>query len=77
MATFASQNSNRHSDEICGVALSWPADHIGWRLQTQINSISVGLSTNWLGVPNSTATNQVTYTIDPTAGGVFYRLIYP
>ncbi|HEU0039069.1 MAG TPA: autotransporter-associated beta strand repeat-containing protein, partial [Verrucomicrobiae bacterium] len=59
------------------LTLSWPADHIGWRLQAQTNSISVGLGPNWLDVPNSIATNQMTFTLDPTAGGVFYRLIYP
>jgi autotransporter-associated beta strand protein len=57
--------------------LSWPADHIGWRLQTQTNSISVGLGANWLDVPNSTATNQMLFSLEPTAGCVFFRLIYP
>ena len=59
------------------LTLSWPADHIGWRLQAQTNSISVGLGTNWFDVPNSTATNQMTFTLDPTSGSVFYRLRYP
>ena len=59
------------------LTLSWPADHIGWRLQIQTNSISVGLGTNWLDVPGSTSTNQMTFTLDPTAGSVFYRLVYP
>ena len=58
-------------------ALSWPADHIGWRLQVQTNSLSVGLSTNWRDVPNAIATNQMTFSFDPTAGCVFYRLVYP
>jgi len=58
-------------------ALSWPADHIGWRLQVQTNSLSVGLSTNWRDVPNSIATNQMTFSLDPAAGCVFYRLVYP
>jgi len=57
--------------------LSWPADHIGWRLQTQTNPVSVGLSTNWLDVPNSTSTNQMTFTLDLAAGCVFFRLVYP
>jgi autotransporter-associated beta strand protein len=57
--------------------LSWPADHIGWHLQVQINSISAGLSTNWLDIANSIATNQMTFTLDPTVGSVFYRLLYP
>ena len=59
------------------LTFSWPADHIGWRLQAQTNSVSVGLSTNWLDVPNSAATNQMTIAPDPTAGSVFYRLVYP
>ncbi len=58
------------------LTLSWPADHIGWRLQAQTNSLSVGLGTNWLDVPDSTATNQLTFTLDPTGGSVFYRLVY-
>jgi len=57
--------------------LSWPSDHIGWRLQAQTNPISVGLSTNWVTIPNSLATNQMTFNIDRTVGCVFYRLIYP
>jgi autotransporter-associated beta strand protein len=59
------------------LTLSWPADHIGWRLQAQTNSISAGLGANWLDVPNSVATNQMTFTLDPAASCVFYRLVYP
>lgn len=57
--------------------LSWPADHTGWRLQVQTNSISVGLHTNWVTVQNSIATNQMTFIVDPTVGCVFYRLALP
>jgi len=57
--------------------LSWPADHIGWHLQTQTNPISVGLGSNWLDVPDSGTTNQMTFTVDSAAGCVFYRLVYP
>jgi hypothetical protein len=59
------------------LTLSWPADHIGWRLRAQTNFYSVGLGTNWLNVPNSTSTNQMTFTLDPIAGSVFYQLVYP
>jgi hypothetical protein len=59
------------------LTFSWPADHTGWRLQRQTNSISVGIRTNWVTVPNSIATNQMSVTIDPNAGCVFYRLVYP
>ncbi len=57
--------------------LSWPIDHTGWRLQAQTNSLSVGLSTNWVTVANSVTTNRMTVTIDRTVGCVFYRLVYP
>jgi fibronectin-binding autotransporter adhesin len=59
------------------LTLSWPADHTGWRLQVQTNSVSAGLGTNWFSVPNAIATNQMTFTVDPTVGCVFYRLVYP
>ncbi len=59
------------------LSLSWPADHIGWRLQAQTNGAAVGLGTNWHEVPNSTATNRITFTLDPAAGSVFYRLVFP
>jgi hypothetical protein len=55
------------------LTLSWPADHIGWRLQTQTNS----LGTNWFDVPGSTATNTLARPIDLNNDSVFYRLIYP
>jgi hypothetical protein len=44
------------------VTFSWPSDHIGWELQTQVNPLDVGLSTNWTVVPGSTLTNQITVT---------------
>lgn len=57
--------------------LSWPADHLGWRLQIQTNALSSGLGTNWATVPNSTNTTQVQIPIDPANGSVFLRLVYP
>lgn len=59
------------------LTLSWPSANIGWRLQQQINPITVGLSNNWTVVSGSTTTNNVTVTVNPTNGAVFYRLIYP
>jgi autotransporter-associated beta strand protein len=58
-------------------SFSWPADHIGWRLQVQTNSNDVGLSTNWLNVPNSITTNYMTFVLGPDAGCTFYRLVHP
>jgi len=57
--------------------LSWPADHTGWRLQGQTNSISVGLQSNWADVPGSVSTNRVIIPVNPANGTVFYRLVYP
>jgi hypothetical protein len=58
------------------LTLTWPADHTGWTLQVQTNSINTGLSDNWHDVPGSTAINQVIITIDPANPTVFYRLKY-
>jgi hypothetical protein len=57
--------------------LSWPADHTGWRLETQTNSLSVGISTNWSTWPGSAATNAVSVPISPANPTVFFRLVYP
>jgi hypothetical protein len=59
------------------LTLAWPADHTGWRLQSQTNSLSAGLGTNWVDVTGSTATNQVLAPVNPVNGSVFYRLVYP
>jgi hypothetical protein len=57
--------------------LSWPSDHIGWRLQMQTNDTTQGLGTNWFDVIGAAATNQWVVPVDPTSGSVFYRMIYP
>ena len=55
------------------IQLSWSADHLGWRLEMQTNSLS---DTGWITVPNSTATNQISVLIQPN-GNAFFRLVYP
>jgi polygalacturonase len=57
--------------------LSWPQDHLGWRLQIQTNSLHKGLSTNWVTVPNSTNVMATNIPIVTTNGSVFLRLAYP
>lgn len=57
--------------------LSWPADHTGWRLQVQTNSVNAGLGANWVDVAGANLTNDVTLPVDATKGSVFYRLISP
>lgn len=56
------------------IVLSWPADHTGWMLQVQTNTLSAGLGTNWVNVPNSTTTNSYSVPINTASGSVFYRL---
>ncbi|HSY17563.1 MAG TPA: glycosyl hydrolase family 28 protein [Candidatus Acidoferrales bacterium] len=57
--------------------LSWPQDHLGWRLQIQTNDLSTGLGTNWATVPNSANIMATNIVVSPTNGGVFLRLVYP
>jgi uncharacterized repeat protein (TIGR03806 family) len=59
------------------IQFSWPADHLGWRLQAQTNSLDTGLGTNWSTVSGSTLTNRLVIPVSPVSGGVFFRLIYP
>ena len=59
------------------LTLSWPADHTGYRLQVQTNTLATGLGTNWSTVGGSTGVNTTNFIINPNNGSVFYRLIYP
>lgn len=56
---------------------SWPADRIGWRLETQTNAPGAGLTTNWQTVASSQFTNQISVPVGTAAGSVFFRLVYP
>jgi autotransporter-associated beta strand protein len=59
------------------LTLSWPADHLGWYLQVQTNSLTTGISTNWITIPGSDEVVSTNLTFDRTNGAVFYRMIYP
>ena len=59
------------------LVLFWPADHRGWLLQVQTNTLSAGLGTNWVNVAGSASVIAVTNVINPANGNVFYRLAYP
>ena len=52
------------------IALSWTGP---FKLQSQTNSLSVGISTNWFNYPGGTV-SPVNVTINPTNKTVFYRL---
>jgi hypothetical protein len=56
--------------------VSWPTDHVGWRLQSQTDPPGTGITTNWVTVANSTLTNLMTIPTDPI-NNVFFRLVYP
>ena len=64
LATVSSGNLN----------LSWPAN-AGWRLETQTNSLAVGLRTNWFNVP--VTTNVLSLPLNSASPAVFFRLTYP
>jgi hypothetical protein len=57
------------------MTLTWPST--GWTLQVQTNSVSQGMRTNWVTVPNSSSTNQMTFPVSQSAGCIFYRLVTP
>jgi autotransporter-associated beta strand protein len=59
------------------LTLSWLADHTGWELEIQTNSITSGLGTNWVPLTASTNANQFVIPINLSNGCVFYRLVYP
>jgi len=55
--------------------ISWPV--AGGRLQAQANGPGLGITTDWITVPGSTATNHVVIPIDPANGSAFFRLAVP
>ena len=54
------------------LTLSWGAT--GYTLQMQTNSLSVGISTNWVSVPGSTSLTGTNITINPSTPSAFFRL---
>ncbi len=54
--------------------LSWPSDHIGWKLEAQTNDLN---GTNWTILNGSPGTNLFLVPINPTNGSVFLRLVFP
>jgi fibronectin-binding autotransporter adhesin len=56
------------------ITLSWPTIYTGWYLQVQTNPTTIGLSNNWVTIPNSSTNNSFTFPLDPANGSVFYRM---
>lgn len=59
------------------LVVGWPLNHTTWRLLAQTNAPGLGLTPSWFEVPGSASTNQMLMPLDPAAGSVFYRLVYP
>jgi hypothetical protein len=62
------------------LTLTWPADHIGWRLLEQTNHLANGLSSNtndWTTVPGSSGVDSENLPINPLLPAEFYQLVYP
>ena len=62
------------------LTLSWPLGHLGYRLLVQTNQLLSGISVNtndWMTVPNSALTNQVTLPVSQIIPSEFYRLVSP
>ena len=55
--------------------LNWPAGQ-GWRLQSQTNMVTVGLSNNWGNVSDATLP-PYDVPVNPANATVFYRLVWP
>jgi hypothetical protein len=56
------------------LTLDWPADHIGWTLQTRTN---VGINSQWFPIPGSSTINHLDLLLDRANSSVFYRLVAP
>lgn len=54
------------------LTLSWSSS--GYTLQMQTNSLSVGISTNWVSIPGSSAITSTNITINPSTPSAFFRL---
>jgi autotransporter-associated beta strand protein len=59
------------------LTLTWPPSHLGWILEGQTNSLSVGISNNWGVVPGSSSVTTIAVPINPANPNVYFRLRRP
>jgi hypothetical protein len=59
------------------VAFTWPATHLGWILQSQTNSLSVGIGNTWYDIPDTANVTSTNIPVNPANPAVFYRLRHP
>lgn len=77
-STIASYSTNiTYSVSGSTLTINWPTTHLGWILQNQTNSLSAGLSTNWVDVAGSSNVTSTNITVNPAYPTVFYRLRHP
>ena len=60
--------------------MSWPIDHLGYRLLVQTNNLDLGVSSHlsdWGTVLGTTTTNRATLSLITTNRNEYYRLVYP
>ncbi len=58
------------------LTLSWPTN-AGWILQSQTNTLAVGINTNWADVPGTANITTTNIPVNPTQPAVFYRMRKP
>ncbi len=76
LTNSASSNPTNLVFQVTGdqLQLSWPADHLGWTLQT--NSVGLTATHAWFPYPGSASLTNVAVPIDSATTNVFFRLIY-
>jgi len=58
------------------VTISWPQSYVGWILQT--NTLRLGSSAGWGGVPGSSTMKQMSFPLnDPAIPVEYFRLRHP
>jgi hypothetical protein len=77
-----SQTVPKLTNSVSGATLnlSWPADHLGYRLLEQTNNLNKGVSSNtndWMTVPGSTTGTTMSIPIIKATNNAYYRLVYP
>jgi len=57
------------------LTLSWPADHLGWFVQS--NSLNLAVPADWYDISNTATGTNYSIGISPAQKNVFYRLRHP
>ena len=74
-------STNMTTNNVFLTQWQWPSDYIGWKLQSQQNPLTIGISNNWKTLPPSVWTNSILttniVTKDADKATTFYRLASP